>query len=279
MTLFSAAHAGPSRISALPSATLSGTRMHAIGQQGCVQLVLDELDAGRGGWIMTVNLNHLRLSVLHPDYAATIRRATLVVPDGMPLLWASRLQGTPLPERVPGCELIWSLSEGSARRGRSVFLLGGNPGTAEGTATILQATYPGLQVAGALCPERGFEQDEHRMAQIRQALIDARPDVVFVALGTPKEEYWINAIRETLPAAWWIGVGGGFSFACGEVPRAPLWMQRAGLEWLHRLTLEPRRLGRRYLLEGVPFAMTLFGEALRRRLSPEMRDTPPATEE
>jgi N-acetylglucosaminyldiphosphoundecaprenol N-acetyl-beta-D-mannosaminyltransferase len=245
----------------------------------CVRLVLDELDAGRGGWIVTMNLHHLRLFAHQPEYAATIERATMVVADGMPLLWASRLQKTPLPERVPGCELIWSLSEGSARRGRSVFLVGGNPGTAEGTARILQATYPGLRVAGALCPEYGFEDDEQRMAQIRQTLIGAQPDVVFVALGAPKQDYWIAAIREVLPAAWWIGVGGGFSFACGEVPRAPFWMQRLGLEWLHRLILEPRRLGRRYLLEGLPFAMALFGDALRHRLAREMAGRRSMTEE
>jgi N-acetylglucosaminyldiphosphoundecaprenol N-acetyl-beta-D-mannosaminyltransferase len=267
MTPHCAVDPSTSPIASLPTAILYGARIHAITQAECVQLVLDELDAGRGGWIVTMNLHHLRLFARQPDYAATVRQARLVVADGMPLLWASRLQGTPLPERVPGCELIWSLSAGAATRGRSVFLLGGNPGTAKRTTTILRATNPGLQVVGTLCPERGFDEDQHRMGQVRQALHNAQPDVVFVALGTPKEDHWIAAMRAILPAAWWVGVGGGFSFACGEVPRAPAWMQRMGLEWLHRLILEPRRLGRRYLIEGVPLALALIGDAVRRRLA------------
>jgi N-acetylglucosaminyldiphosphoundecaprenol N-acetyl-beta-D-mannosaminyltransferase len=271
MTAQSPPQPGRSPIASLPSAVLCGARIHALSQADCVRLVLDELDAGRGGWIATVNLNHLRLFVRQPDYAATLQRATLVVADGMPLLWASRLQGTPLPERVPGCELIWSLSQGAASRGRSVFLLGGNSGTAQSTAAILRGTYPGLQVAGTLCPEPGFEDDESRMQEVRQALLRAGPDAVFVALGTPKEDYWIDAARRLLPAAWWIGVGGGFSLACGEVKRAPLWMQRMGMEWLHRFILEPRRLGRRYLIQGVPFAFALFGKTLKERLAREKR--------
>jgi N-acetylglucosaminyldiphosphoundecaprenol N-acetyl-beta-D-mannosaminyltransferase len=279
MTPHSAVDPRQSQITSLPSAILYGARIHTSTQAQCVQFVLDELDAGRGGWIVTLNLNHLQLFARQPDYAATIQRATVAVADGMPLLWASRLQGTPLPERVPGCELIWGLSDGAARRGRSVFLLGGNPGTAKRTATTLQATYPGLQVVGTLCPERGFDEDEHRMGQVRRTLHNAQPDLVFVALGTPKEDHWIAATLGILPSAWWVGVGGGFSFACGEVQRAPLWMQRMGLEWLHRLILEPRRLGRRYLIEGLPFFFALFGDALRHRPAREKRAQRSSTED
>jgi N-acetylglucosaminyldiphosphoundecaprenol N-acetyl-beta-D-mannosaminyltransferase len=247
---------------ALPSIALRGVRLHAVTEVQAVQHVLDQLGAGKGGWVLTPNLDHLRRLGRDRVFRALYTHANLVVADGMPLIWASRLQGTPLPERVAGSSLISSLSAGAAKANRSIYLLGGDPGTADHAAATLLSRNPNLTIAGTHCPDVGFEKDEKQLAAVIQRLVEARPDIIFVALGSPKQEWLIGQLRGYLPKAWWLGIGISFSFLSGQVRRAPRWMQRVGLEWLHRLCQEPRRLGRRYLLEGIPFGTSLLASSL-----------------
>jgi N-acetylglucosaminyldiphosphoundecaprenol N-acetyl-beta-D-mannosaminyltransferase len=249
-----------------PTIHIGGTPLFAITEAECVEYVLGSLRAGRGGFGITVNLEIFRLC--HADRAcrAHLDAGDLWVADGMTILWASRLQGTPLPERVCGSNLIWSLTAGAARDGRSVFFLGGNPGTAEQASMLLAGRYPGLRVAGTYCPAFGFENDADEIQTIRARISAARPDIVYVALGFPKGERLIQRIRAAAPGAWWLGVGISFSFVCGEVKRAPVWMQHAGLEWLHRLIQEPRRLGKRYLVHGPCAAFPLLARCALQRL-------------
>ena len=249
-----------------PAVDLMGVRVHAIREDECVRMVCSDLDAGRGGWIVTPNLDHLRRLVGEKSYRDLCASADLCVADGMPLVWAARLQGTPLPERVAGSNLIWSLSRAAAQRGFSIYLLGGEPGTAESAADVLCTHFPRLRVAGIHCPEFGFERKRAEVSDIAWRLIQARPDIVFVALGSPKQEKLIRDMRALLPSSWWLGIGISFSFVAGEVKRAPRWMQRAGLEWTHRLAQEPRRLARRYLVDDAPFAVVLLANSVRRRL-------------
>jgi N-acetylglucosaminyldiphosphoundecaprenol N-acetyl-beta-D-mannosaminyltransferase len=198
-------------------------------------------------------------------YARSAGLPRLVVADGMPLIWASRLRGTPLPERVAGSNLIWSLTARAAERGASIFLLGGNPGAAEACAERMRAEYPRVRIAGLMSPPQGFEQDERALDEIVAGLRAAAPDIVYLALGFPKQEELALELAPELPTTWFVGVGISFSFVAGQVQRAPRWMQRAGLEWLHRLAQEPRRLFRRYLVDGLPFAARMFAHALKSR--------------
>lgn len=239
-----------------------------ITQSDCVSIIVNSLHNGRGGWIVTPNLDHLRRCSTEPHYETSIRTADLRLADGMPLIWASKLRGTPLPERVAGSDLIYSISHALAEEGMSIYLLGGDPGTASAAADGLRSVYPRLVVAGSHCPPPGFERDPQEMQTVRNELIASHPDVVFVALGSPKQEYMIQLLRPFLPKAWWIGIGISFSFVSGDVRRAPRWMQRCGMEWIHRLIQEPRRLAKRYLLHGIPFALRLFAHsALRLKAS------------
>jgi N-acetylglucosaminyldiphosphoundecaprenol N-acetyl-beta-D-mannosaminyltransferase len=227
--------------------------------------ILSGLRGGSGGFVVTVNLDHMVRCHRHEDYLRIVQQADLVVADGMPLIWASRLQGTPLPERVAGSTLTWRLAGELAEQGHSLFLLGGDPGVAERAAERLASRFPQLRVAGVYSPPMGFERDAAGLEEIRQRLLAAAPDVVYVALGSPKQERLIMQLRSSLPAAWWMGVGISLSFVTGDVQRAPLWVQRLGLEWLHRLLQEPRRLFRRYVVDGIPFAVRLLvGCSLRR---------------
>ncbi|MGD0462539.1 MAG: WecB/TagA/CpsF family glycosyltransferase [Tepidisphaeraceae bacterium] len=259
----------------LPTIVLHGVRIHAISEQRCVEHILSELEAGDGGFAVTPNLDHLRRCGRDVSFAALVAEANLVVADGMPLLWASRLQGTPLPQRVAGSDLISSLSAAAAGQGKSVFLLGGDLGTAEAAAAILRDRYPQLKIAGKLCPPIGFEKDEAELQHITSQLQAAKPDIVFVALGSPKQERLIDRIRGNLPRTWWLGVGVSFSFLCGNVRRAPVWMRNCGLEWTHRLMQEPKRLFRRYIVVGIPFAAWLLLQALMRGIANRFFGRPP----
>lgn len=263
------------RPAALPEVELRGIGVHAVSQTECVRYILDELERGRGGWVVTPNLDHLLRTTRDQEFRELYSEATLRVVDGQVLVWALALQRTPVPERVAGSDLISLLSEGAATRRRSVFLLGGNAGTAKKAAEVLQARYPGLVVAGTECPPIGFDKDALAMARLSRRIHAARPDIVFVALGSPKQELVIRHLRHDRPEAWWLGVGISFSFLCGEVQRAPRWMQRCGLEWLHRVAQEPGRLFRRYFIDGVPFAARLLVAAAISGVLPRGRSSGP----
>jgi N-acetylglucosaminyldiphosphoundecaprenol N-acetyl-beta-D-mannosaminyltransferase len=253
---------------------LMGLAIDAYTPQQVIQRLIAASAAGTGGYLMTPNLDNLR-SLKRSDQLMTHAQAADVrVADGMPLIWASRIQGTPLPARVPGSDLILSLADAAAQSGRRVYLLGGEPGTAHSAAEALRRQSPGIEIVGTHCPPWGFEHDPAELARIRAGLLAARPDFVYVGLPFPKASVLIAEMRPSLPQTWFLGLGISFSFVCGNVPRAPAWMQRAGLEWLHRLRQEPRRLARRYLLEGLPFAVNLFWAALVARRQSRRRGDP-----
>lgn len=251
----------------VPTITLCGHRVHRLSEGQCVAHVMDALAQRRGGWIVTINLDHLRRLVHDPSYPELIAPAELVVADGKPLIWAARLQGTPLPGVVAGSNLVWSLTAAAAEHQRSIYLLGGSPGAAEGAAATFLARHPVLRIAGTLCPQISDPRAEAQLAPLRAQLRAAAPDIVYVALGSPKQEQLIAALLDCLPQAWWIGVGISFSYVNGDIRRAPVWMRRCGLEWAYRLSQEPQRLARRYLVEGLPFAARLAGSALAGRFS------------
>jgi N-acetylglucosaminyldiphosphoundecaprenol N-acetyl-beta-D-mannosaminyltransferase len=259
---------------------LLGLDVDPVTEAEVIATILWALDRGRGGFVVTPNLHHLRELSRNRDLTPLFSAADLVVADGMPLVWASRLQGSSLPERVAGSELIWSLTAESARRDRSVFLLGGAPGVAARAEKRLRECYPGAALAGTHCPPFGFESDGDAVDEMLHRLRDASPDIVFVGLGFPKQERLIAYLRSEFPKSWFLGVGYSFSFVAGETPRAPDWMMRFGLEWVHRMAHEPRRLATRYLVHGLPFAARLFASAglTRLGLRGEGGDPPPVRE-
>jgi N-acetylglucosaminyldiphosphoundecaprenol N-acetyl-beta-D-mannosaminyltransferase len=249
--------------------SLSGVRFHALDGPRCVQHIVDSCGAGQGGWVVTPNVDFLERSDRDPGFRALLRAASVSVPDGMPLVWVARMAGMPVRERVAGSDLISSLSAAAAGRGLSVFLLGGSEGTAEAAARVLAERHPQLRIAGWMCPPFGYETDELELRRISSALGAARPDIVFVGLGSPKSELLIASLqlthRSALSSTWWMGVGVSFSFLCGEIERAPVALQRLGLEWAHRLWKEPRRLAGRYLLRDLPYAIRLLLRTVARR--------------
>jgi N-acetylglucosaminyldiphosphoundecaprenol N-acetyl-beta-D-mannosaminyltransferase len=242
--------------------TLLGTPLDPLTEAEAVDAIFAALEQGRGGWVLTPNLDHLNQFARSGDLRRFHDQADLVLADGMPLVWASRLRGTPLPERVAGSNLIWSVSGRAAQDGRSVYLLGGTPGVGEVAAKVLREHYPALSIVGAHAPPFGFEREPAELDQIETLLKDARPDIVLVCLPFPKQEVLIEQLQHLRGEMWFLGLGVSLSFVAGDLQRAPDWMRAMSLEWIHRLIQEPRRLYRRYLVEGVPFAARLFARAL-----------------
>ncbi len=253
-----ASHPADTPFPPLPVVRLAGVAVHAVRAPQAVGHIVESARRGRGGWVVTPNLDILRRLVNEPGFADLCEGATLRLADGMPLVWASRLQRTPLPERVAGSDLIWSLSKAAADAALRVFLLGGNPGAADAAADVLRTRFPTLTIAGTHCPPLGFESNPDQRRAVDAVVRAADPHIVFVALGSPKQEKLIRELRVTFPGTWFLGIGISFSFVSGEVRRAPRWMQRVGLEWSHRLMQEPQRLFRRYVLDGIPFAVRLL---------------------
>jgi N-acetylglucosaminyldiphosphoundecaprenol N-acetyl-beta-D-mannosaminyltransferase len=248
---------------------LMGAPLAVVTESDAVQTIMDAAEVGRGHWTITANLDHLRRYRRDPIEKCLLDEADLVVADGMPLIWASRLAGEPLPERVSGSNMVWSICEAAGARGQSVFLLGGDPGVAERAAVVFRDHFPNLKIAGTACPPVGFDSDEQEVDRIRRQVTEAAPRIVFVALGFSKQDRLIRTLRKSLPHASFLGVGISLSYATGDLSRAPSWICRLGLEWAYRLSQEPtRRLARRYLVHGLPFAVRLMASAAWHRVCP-----------
>ncbi|NLG86487.1 MAG: WecB/TagA/CpsF family glycosyltransferase [Firmicutes bacterium] len=194
--------------------------------------------------VFTPNAEIIALAQDNPQLKQALVAADLTVPDGVGVVWAARYLGSPVPERVPGIELLESLMELAADQGYSVFFLGSQPGVAEEAAQRLKLKYTGLRLAGT---HHGYFSSQEEQAIVKM-LQDLRPDILVVALGAPKQELWLWRYRFVLPVKIALGVGGSLDVLAGRVKRAPLIWQRLGLEWLYRILTEPRRLKRAWQL-------------------------------
>jgi N-acetylglucosaminyldiphosphoundecaprenol N-acetyl-beta-D-mannosaminyltransferase len=229
---------------------------------------LDAIEAlvvsGRGGAVFTPNVDHVvkaeRDAELREAYAA----ADLCLADGMPLVWASRLLAPRLPERVAGSDLVIPLLQRAASHDWGVYLLGGAEGSVERAAEAA-ARRTGARIVGADSPRVDLTgAGEGEGAAALERVRAARPDLLLVGLGAPKQEIWIHRHRAKLGSTVALGVGAAIDFLAGRVPRAPRWMSRAGLEWAFRLGREPRRLARRYLVEDPEFLVIVARALLNR---------------
>jgi N-acetylglucosaminyldiphosphoundecaprenol N-acetyl-beta-D-mannosaminyltransferase len=189
-----------------------------------------------------------------PAFAADLARADLVVADGVPIVWAASLLGHPVRGRVSGTELVWSCAEIARDTGRGLALVGGRPGVAERAAAAMSLRCPGAPLHPIPTP---MTLDVVANAELVTRVRAVRASIVLVALGAPRQERWVQAHLTACGAAVGVGIGSAFDIISGDQPRAPHWMQGHGLEWLYRMILEPRRLGRRYLIEDSPFLLHL----------------------
>jgi N-acetylglucosaminyldiphosphoundecaprenol N-acetyl-beta-D-mannosaminyltransferase len=236
-----------------------GTRIASVTYDEALAVIQEKArQAAAHCYVCAANVHTVSYARRYPAYRKALNAALLAVPDGKPLVWAHRLLGgRRLPDRVYGPTLMLKLCEAAARSSMPVYLYGSTPQTVEKLSRVLRDRFPGLTVAGAVSPPFGL-RDDNDPGLLREidAINASGARIVFIALGAPKQELFMakNA-RRINPVQ--IGVGAAFDFHAGNVPQAPQWMQRAGLEWFFRFCCEPRRLWRRYLFYNPYFIARL----------------------
>ena len=242
-----------------------GVEIDNVTMEETLDRVNDMVRSGQPHQIVTPAIEQMVNAHRYPEFKQTLRDAELVVPDGMQVVFASRLHGTPLKERITGVDLVPKMCELAAREGYSVFFLGAAEGVAEAAARILKNDSPELTVAGCYSPPFRFEEDPREEAKTIAIVREAKPDILFVAMSAPRQENWIHRRKRELGASVTIGIGGSFNFITGREKRAPLWMQKLGLEGLYRFIKRPRDIWKRVLISVPIYLFMLFDRLSYRR--------------
>jgi N-acetylglucosaminyldiphosphoundecaprenol N-acetyl-beta-D-mannosaminyltransferase len=212
-------------------------------------------------FVVTPNVDHILILEKNEGLRRAYADAALVVADGWPVVLASRLLGQPLPERVAGSDIVPAVfGATSPADPLRVYLLGAAPGVADRAGQRIEELWPGVRVVGAYGPPFGFEHDAAENGAILKRIEEARPDLLLVGLGAPKQELWVHAHRDRIAARVALCIGATIDFLAGEKPRAPRWVQQIGLEWFHRMASEPRRLVPRYATNAVVFPQLVLRE-------------------
>lgn len=233
--------------------SILGVRVDAVTAAEALDIIEQIVREGRSQQVVTVNPEFVMAAQANQAFRRVLNAAALALPDGIGLVWAARILGQRLPERVAGSDLVPRLAEQAARRGWKLFLLGAAPGVAEQAAARLVARCPGLTVAGTYAGSPAAVEEEDIVARVRAV----RPDILFVAYGAPAQDLWIARNLERLGVPLCMGVGGALDFIAGVRRRAPRWVQRLGLEWLYRLLQEPWRWRRQLALPRFAFAILM----------------------
>ena len=248
-------------MNALPRVNILGVGVHAITMAQALDQISTWIEQSARQYVCICTVHTIMECRQSEEVRRAVNQAGLATPDGMPLVWLGRLKSKHAVTRVYGPDLMLALCELSAQRGYRHFFYGGAAGVAELLAQRLQARFPGLQVAGTYAPPyrpAAYEEASQTIDLINQA----KPDIIWVGLGTPKQDLWMAAHRHRLTAPVLIAVGAAFDFHAGRIPQAPQWMQRSGLEWFFRLLHEPRRLWYRYLVYNPLFILLTLVQSL-----------------
>lgn len=235
-----------------------GVRLHRVTFDEAVRRAAHLVESRVPSMAITANPEMIQQAAHDPELWRVLRSAELVVADGIGVVWASRMLGTPLPERVPGIDLMCRLVEIAAQRKWRAYLLGGKPGIAERAAERLMSMYPGVIIAGTM---HGYFAEAQEQSVV-EAIKEAAPDLLFVGMGAGRQEKWIARHKRELGVALSMGVGGSFDALVDATKRAPVWMRKANIEWLYRLLREPSRWRRQLALPA--FALRVLRERLRR---------------
>lgn len=252
---------------------LAYPQVHMFGMDFCgctlsqaAQLVIDAARAKTKGLIVTPNVDHVVSMQQDSEMFDLYQNAMLRFADGMPLVWFSKLlPGQALPERVTGADLLPEIARLAAQQNLKLYFLGGLAGVAEQAAIKLTAAYPQLMVAGTYSPPFGFDRDVAESQRIVAMVNESGADILFVGVGAPKQEKWAARYMEQLNVGPILGVGASFDFAAGTIQRAPLWLQKIGMEWSWRLMQEPGRLWQRYILKDSQFVWLMMKELAKKK--------------
>lgn len=249
---------------------LFGIKIDAVTMPEAVSTIRDWVESKEAGcrYVVTPNVDHTVLLQENTELVESYREAHMILADGHPIVWASRLLRKPLPERVAGSELIPALFDAYNESGKlKVFLLGGMPGIGAKAAGKMKELWPNVETVGAYSPPFGFEHDPSECNDIIARITISRPDVVVVGLGAPKQEIWVHKHYQQIPAKAAFCVGATIDFLAGEQKRAPVWMQKTGFEWFHRMCTQPRRLVKRYAKDAWVFPQLVLRQLFQRQPS------------
>ncbi|MCL2628771.1 MAG: WecB/TagA/CpsF family glycosyltransferase [Oscillospiraceae bacterium] len=202
-------------------------------------------------YVVTPNVDHIVKLEKDVEFQEIYENADLVLTDGQPLIWISKLYKKPIKEKVSGADLFPKVCELAAQKGYTMFFLGAAEGVADAAAAKLSEKFEGLNVVGTYSPKLGFENDHEELQIIINNIKTKAPDILVVGLGTPKQEKFIYRNREKLNVPLALGLGASIDFEAGKSKRAPVWMSKCGLEWLYRLCKEPKRMFKRYLIDDM----------------------------
>jgi N-acetylglucosaminyldiphosphoundecaprenol N-acetyl-beta-D-mannosaminyltransferase len=237
-------------------ANILGVGIHAINLPLAARQISEAIDAGFKGYVCVTDVHGVMQAQRNPDFKKTLDEAMLVVPDGVPTVWVGRWEGFGDMGRVYGPDLMLEVCRRSVTSGHSHFLYGGKPGIAHQLRLNLETRFPGIRVVGTYTPPfRPLSRIENE--ELRQLVSDCSPDIIWVGLGTPKQERFMAEYIGSLNCKIMVGVGAAFDFHTGHLKEAPNWMKVSGLQWLHRLSQEPSRLWRRYLFNNTGFLIRM----------------------
>jgi N-acetylglucosaminyldiphosphoundecaprenol N-acetyl-beta-D-mannosaminyltransferase len=240
--------------------TMMGCQVDNLSMEETLVKVEEFIRSGQPHQHVVVNVDKLVKASRDPDLRRIINECALINVDGMPVVWASRLLGKPLKERVAGVDLFEALMQRAGEKGWRVFLLGARDEVVQAVRSTYERKYPRLVVAG--CRDGYFSDAQE--AQVAEQVRASRADLLFVAISSPKKEQFLGRWQGAMQVPFAMGVGGTFDVAIGRVRRAPRWMQKAGLEWFFRFLQEPRRMFRRYFIDDMAFIWLLIKEMARR---------------
>lgn len=219
------------------------------------------IQTNKNAYVVTPNVDHIVQLERGGELCKVYRDADLILTDGKPLIWISKWYGTPIKEKISGSDLFPLLCKMAAEKGYTMFFLGAAEGVAATAAKNLMKRYKGLNVVGTYSPPYGFEKDEAEMAKIEKMIKAVHPHILIVGLGCPKQELFILHYKDRLGVPISLGLGASLDFEAGNIKRAPKWMANHGLEWLFRITQDPKRLAKRYLVDD----RKIFGLAIKYR--------------
>ena len=245
-----------------PAITMMGCRIDNLSMEETLVRIEEFIRSGQPHQHVVVNVDKLVKASRDPDLRRIVNDCALVNADGMPVVWASRLLGKPLKERVAGIDLFEALMRRAGEKRWRVFLLGAREEVVSAVADTYRRRYPELAIAGW---RNGYWTNEEE-AQVAEQVRASGADLLFVAISSPKKEQFLGRWQAEMRIPFAMGVGGSFDVAIGRVRRAPRWMQRAGLEWFYRFLQEPRRMFRRYFIDDMAFVWLLIKEAAGRKV-------------
>lgn len=227
------------------------TEIDNLTMNETLQAINNLVKERKNSYVVTPNVDHIVQLEKDKELQAVYENASLILTDGKPLLWIAKLYGTPIKEKISGSDLFPLLCEMAAKKGYKMFFLGAAEGVAAKAARRLSRRYKGLQVVGTYSPPFGFEKSKEELQKVKTIIKQAKPDILIVGLGCPKQEKFMYHYCKVLDVPISLGLGASLDFEAGNVKRAPRWMANHGLEWLFRITQDPKRMAKRYLIDDV----------------------------